>query len=1118
MVIFRRAMMKKLVKLLIAVMCVLALTAGVLGCFGGVPGDSDSVKEPTSGSVEPASGSESEESGSESEESGSESQSTHVHAFGTEWKSDGSFHWHECECGEKADKAAHVITALTVKTQPTKITYLVGDEFDKTGMEVEGTCVCGTLEVTDYTVEYADGETSLKYGDTSVTIRRGDVTTTLSVTVERNAVEKPAADETVFTYNGSEQIYVIPASELYTVSGNKQTDAGEYTVTVALKDKEHTEWADKTTDDLTFTFTIAKLSAAAKWNVAEEYVYKDIALAAPTAKIVGADGKDIALTVTGDVLDSKGEHTFTATTDNGNYTLTNATCTVTVKLYNEITGLEFSDIAYGETPSYNKGGLSAVHGAPEFTYSLEENGEYVSWENIEKKVGKYYVKAYIAENDGYIAVTAYASFNVVKGENSVAIETAKQIYTCKETPSVTAAATHGEVIVKYSETENGEFGVTITFVPGKTYYSKATVAESEFYKGAESSVISFAIANHVFEDGKCTVCGEYNTMGVIYDYNASKDCYYVRGEQANKTLDVAELTILSRYNDGTNGEKEVKYINTTAFQGNPYIKKVVLPESVVSLEGLAFADCANLEYVSMTGVSTMNWATIYNGKDGDNNFLDCMKLKTVIIGTVFSTNCQQFVGRTAPEAPILELYVNGNSGEPTLAGNNNLFSGTVYHKGNADKCGEWNYDTNGEVVHGHSEHNFTGEKCEYCGEYNTMGAAYAYDEGNDCYYVGDNRTLNVAELTVLSGYNDGTHGEKAVTYVQHSAFAENPYIRKVILPESVNNLDGSVFRACPELEYVAMPGVTALNYGEIARPYGMRDGNNNFLNCTKLRYVIISTAFSTNVQQFLATGETSGAILDLFVNGASGVPKFETGTNQNLLTGNVYYKGDGARCLQWNFDSDGNLVHGPAAHNYVNGICSVCGEKNAMGVRYEYDAAKQIYYVASYSGTGDTVNVFGTWDDGVNGEADVKYIAAAAFKDNVTIKKVILDVNIVSLEGRVFWGCENLEYVSMTGITNLDYASPYGGERNNNFRNCFKLKTVVVSTALSSNVGQFGCGAADTGNKKILDFYVYGASGAPALDYETADANNLCSGNVYYYSETELGGAWHYADGVATLW
>ena len=120
----------------------------------------------------------------------------------------------------------------------------------------------------------------------------------------------------------------------------------------------------------------------------------------------------------------------------------------------------------------------------------------------------------------------------------------------------------------------------------------------------------------------------------------------------------------------------------------------------------------------------------------------------------------------------------------------------------------------------------------------------------------------------------------------------------------------------------------------------------------------------------------------------------------------------------------------------------------------------------------------------------------------------------------VFWGCENLEYISMTGISNLEYASPYGGSgRNNNFRNCFKLSVVITSNALSSNVGQFGCGAADAGNKKILDFYVYGESGAPSLDYETADANNLCSGKVYYYSETQKAGCWHYDDnGNAELW
>ena len=33
--------------------------------------------------------------------------STHTHSYGTEWKYDDTNHWHECECGDKADTAAH---------------------------------------------------------------------------------------------------------------------------------------------------------------------------------------------------------------------------------------------------------------------------------------------------------------------------------------------------------------------------------------------------------------------------------------------------------------------------------------------------------------------------------------------------------------------------------------------------------------------------------------------------------------------------------------------------------------------------------------------------------------------------------------------------------------------------------------------------------------------------------------------------------------------------------------------------------------------------------------------------------------------------------------------------
>jgi len=35
---------------------------------------------------------------------------THVCEFGTEWKSDGENHWHECVCGEKQDEAEHTPT------------------------------------------------------------------------------------------------------------------------------------------------------------------------------------------------------------------------------------------------------------------------------------------------------------------------------------------------------------------------------------------------------------------------------------------------------------------------------------------------------------------------------------------------------------------------------------------------------------------------------------------------------------------------------------------------------------------------------------------------------------------------------------------------------------------------------------------------------------------------------------------------------------------------------------------------------------------------------------------------------------------------------------------------
>ena len=46
--------------------------------------------------------------------------SSHTHSYGTEWKYDGTNHWHECECGDKADVAAHSASEWIVDTAATE--------------------------------------------------------------------------------------------------------------------------------------------------------------------------------------------------------------------------------------------------------------------------------------------------------------------------------------------------------------------------------------------------------------------------------------------------------------------------------------------------------------------------------------------------------------------------------------------------------------------------------------------------------------------------------------------------------------------------------------------------------------------------------------------------------------------------------------------------------------------------------------------------------------------------------------------------------------------------------------------------------------------------------------
>ena len=622
---------------------------------------------------------------------------------------------------------------------------------------------------------------------------------------------------------------------------------------------------------------------------------------------------------------------------------------------------------------------------------------------------------------------------------------------------------------------------------------------------------------HAYTNGICVNCNKLQTVGVQYLENADKGVYYVAGYTG---LD-KEVYILSEYNG-----KPVTYVKSEAF-ANKKITKVVLPASITSLEGSVFYNCANLEYVSMVGVGDLNYASPYNGAGRDNNFRNCVNLKIAVVSNSLHSNVQQFFADTAPETKILDFYVYGASGTPVFSEgtNQNLLSGTVYYKvDNAAtvKCLQWKYGADGEIVKGASGHDYVGGKCSICGSYDAMGIAYVYNEAKDCYYVGNNKSLNASVVKIFGKYDDGTHGEKNVTYITTGAFEGNTAITKVILPDSVKSLDGGVFQGCSNLEYVSMTGIENLDYNGSASGYGT-DRGNNFMNCTALKYVILSPAFTTNCQQFFLHGSNpEKAILDIYVNAARGTPNFG-GANTNLLTGNVYHKVDDTatvKCMQWKFGENGEIVKGASSHTFVDGKCSGCGKVQTEGLLYALDEEQDCYYVSGYNGSDKEIYVLSEY----NGNP-VTYIKNSAFFENTDITKVILPTSIKRLDGGVFQGCGNLEYVSMLGIEEMLFAQidvPYSDAKvttNNNFIGCTKLTVLIVGEKFNlhpsgeSYEQQF----LSQGNPACIDVYVYGTSVVNCSN-GSDDKNGLLTGNVYYYSETERSGSWRYVDGVATKW
>lgn len=96
------------------------------------------------------------------------------------------------------------------------------------------------------------------YNDTNVPVDADAALTPYNVYIAKADVEAPAKDTTVFTYNAEAQTYIVADSNLYTVDGNVQTNAGTHKVTISLKYPSNYQWVGGGSEALEYNFVISK--------------------------------------------------------------------------------------------------------------------------------------------------------------------------------------------------------------------------------------------------------------------------------------------------------------------------------------------------------------------------------------------------------------------------------------------------------------------------------------------------------------------------------------------------------------------------------------------------------------------------------------------------------------------------------------------------------------------------------------------------------------------------------------------------------------------------------------------------------------------------------------------
>ena len=334
-------------------------------------------------------------------------------------------------------------------------------------------------------------------------------TASVDFEITKASVEKPSADGTTFVYNENSQTYNIASNSAYTVTGNTRTDAGTQTVTVALN--KNYKWSDGSTDDLTFTFTIAKADITPGVSLAD-WVYGSTA---STPEITGNSGNG---TVTYSYKEQDADDsTYTEVTDfatipvgsytlkasiaeSTNYNANEATCNFAVTKQPITVEVSMDGWTYGDTANTPNITDESNPGNGNVTYTYytdaactnqttSENGA-VADGAVPENAGTYYVKAEVSETASYSDGSAVSEFTIAKKAVTATVTAENKTYDGNTNATVSAVVESKDLVSGDSVTIDG---ITGTFEDQNAGTDKKVIVDSSNVRITGTGAENYAI-------------------------------------------------------------------------------------------------------------------------------------------------------------------------------------------------------------------------------------------------------------------------------------------------------------------------------------------------------------------------------------------------------------------------------------------------------------------------------------------------------------------------------------------------------------------------------------------------------------------------------------------------